>query len=117
MEASLPLQDNTDQSSTALVDNSLEGLLDFDLGILRHSHQLVGKAFLYQFVEGLSEDVGSPQLGGIALKIVKQVFDQFLALLLGADDGRNLGLDIGAWFSTSTDNVCFAILDSPFLIS
>ena len=53
------------------------------------------QAFVYQLVQGFSEDIAFPNLGGILLKLVEQVGNQLLRLLLRPDDGGYFGGDLG----------------------
>ena len=54
----------------AVVDDFLQGFLEFHLSIIRHSVQLVVKAFVHQLVEGFSKDIGFPDLFCIVFKFV-----------------------------------------------
>ena len=89
-------QQNTDQPAAALVDDPLQGLGELGAGRLGHMLQLGVDALSHQLVEGLAEHIGLPDAGGVLVELTEHVPHQILGLLLGAHDGTDLGLDVGA---------------------
>ena len=57
--------------------------------------QFIAQAFVYKFIERLAENIGIPNLFRVFLKLFEQVFDKLFGLALAADNGRDLGLNIG----------------------
>ena len=57
--------------------------------------QLVLQPFVHQLVQALAKDVGFPQLFRVVLKAGQQAAGKVLALLFGAHDGADLGVDGG----------------------
>ena len=55
--------------------------------------QLVLQPFVHQLVQALAEDVGFPQLFRVVLKAGQQAAGKVLALLFGAHDGAEFGVD------------------------
>ena len=87
------LDQDTDESGTALVDDPFQRLLQTAPGLLRHMEQLVLQAVVDQLVEALAEDVRLPQADGVVLEILQKALHEVFALLLRPDDGTQLGVD------------------------
>ena len=63
-------QNNADQSAAALVDNALKCLPQLALRVRGHPFQLGLQVLADDLMEAAPEDIGLPQLAGIALKLL-----------------------------------------------
>ena len=79
-------QNNADQSAAALVDDALQRLPQLALRVRGHPFQLGLQVLADDLVEAASEDIGLPQLAGIALKFLQEVVHHILGLLFISDD-------------------------------
>ena len=57
--------------------------------------ELILQPLIHQFMQALAKDVRFPQPLRVGLKIPQQTLNQILALLLGAHNGADLGVDDG----------------------
>ena len=87
-------RDNADQSSAARVDDALQCLPQLCLCVGGHTLQLCLQVLPHDLVEAAPEDIGLPQLAGVALKFLQKIVHHFLGLLLVAHDGGNRRLDV-----------------------
>ena len=87
---------NTDHTAGIFVDHAREGSRELLARILGHTLDFGVQAFRDQIVERFAENVALPELFRVALILAKQVFDQFVRLLLVAYNRAQLGLDVGA---------------------
>ena len=90
------LQDDTDETARALVDDALKRLAELEARVVRHVLELCLQVFVHDLVEAAAEDVGLPDLRRVALELLQEVVDHVLALLFIADDGRNRRFHVGA---------------------
>ena len=81
-------QYNTDQTAAPLVYNPLQGLLELQPRVHRHTVELRLQVFIDQLVEAAAKNIGLPDLRGVAAEFVHQIVDHILALLLIADNAR-----------------------------
>ena len=88
------LQDDTNETARALVDDALKRLAELEARIVRHVLELCLQVFVHDLVEAAAEDVGLPDLCRVALELLQEVVDHVLALLFVADDGRNRRFDV-----------------------
>lgn len=72
------LKNNTDQPAAALVDNPLDGLLQFETRISGHAVELVVQPLVHQLMQGFAEDIGLPYPTGAFLKFFEEIEHQFL---------------------------------------
>ena len=84
------LQDDTDETARALVDDALKRLAELEARVVRHVLELCLQVFVHDLVEAAAEDVGLPDLRRVALELLQEVVDHVFALLFIADDGRTV---------------------------
>ena len=90
-------QNDADQTSASLVDDALQRLPHFFLGIRGHPAQLCLQVVAHDLIEAAAENVGLPKLAGVSLKLLEQVIHHVLGLLFIAYDRRYRGGNIGAY--------------------
>ena len=88
------LEDDSDETAATFVDDTLQALPQLLLCVVGHGEELVLDAVTHEMVQGLAENVGLPEFFGVSFELVNKIPDELLALLLGADDRGNFGLDI-----------------------
>ena len=94
MEAIFRLQNNTNESAAALVDDTAESFGELCARVIGDMRELAVKPLVDKLVERFSEHIGVPDLAGIGLEFAEQEVDKLLGLLFRTDDGRNLRFDI-----------------------
>lgn len=75
------LQDDTDETARALVDDALKRLAELEARVVRHVLELCLQVFVHDLVEAAAEDVGLPDLRRVALELLQEVVDHVFALL------------------------------------
>ena len=75
------LQDDTDETARALVDDALKRLAELEARVVRHMLELCLQVFVHDLVEAAAEDVGLPDLRRVALELLQEVVDHVFALL------------------------------------
>ena len=66
------LQDDTDETARALVDDALKRLAELEARVVRHVLELCLQVFVHDLVEAAAEDVGLPDLRRVALELLQE---------------------------------------------
>jgi hypothetical protein len=94
IKGDIALYNYTDQSATSIINNPLQGVLQFQLSVFRHTMQFVLNSFPNQIMQGFAKYIGFPNLGGIFFELIQHIAYQFLTLFFGSYYRRNLSCNI-----------------------
>lgn len=91
------LENNADDATAIFINYPLQGIGQFLAGILRHLIKLAVDTIRNQFMKTFTKNIGIPDRLWIIFKLIHDIVNQFLTLLLRADQWCYLCADIGTY--------------------
>lgn len=91
------LENNADDATAIFINYPLQSIGQFLAGILRHLIKLAVDTIRNQFMKTFTKNIGIPDRLWIIFKLIHDIVNQFLTLLLRADQWCYLCADIGTY--------------------